>query len=126
MENSQLDPSRPQAPVHESVLYGRIVRLDDHNQVRNELLDEIGRLNFELAASRSSLPGLPKINIACEVISNGAVGSTYLNVVRVEQEDDGSFTAITDHWPANAERCNWTPPQLSPDCTDAAINSDNA
>ena len=27
------------------------------------------------------------------------IGSTTLKVIRVEAEDDGSFTAVTDHWP---------------------------
>ena len=48
-------------------------------------------------------PPLPKINIKCVVEhDNKGVelqGTTYLKVIKVEQEDDGSFTAITDHWP---------------------------
>lgn len=42
----------------------------------------------------------PRINIRCETREDGGwVGTTILNVVRVEPEDDGSFTAVTDHWP---------------------------
>lgn len=42
----------------------------------------------------------PKINIRCEIKSEyGVSGTTRLNVVRVEMEDDGSFTAVTDYWP---------------------------
>ena len=42
----------------------------------------------------------PKVNIRCEVkCDDGAIGSTTLDVIRVEQEDDGSYTAVTDHWP---------------------------
>ena len=42
---------------------------------------------------------LPRINIRCECHDGKIRGTTYLKVVRVEQEDDGSFTAVTDHWP---------------------------
>lgn len=52
---------------------------------------------------------LPTINIRCETTDTTkqaacnfpgpAKGVTYLNVIRVEQEDNGSFTAVTDHWP---------------------------
>lgn len=43
---------------------------------------------------------LPKINIRCECHDGVVHGSTNLNVIRVEEEDDGSFTAVTDHWPS--------------------------
>lgn len=42
---------------------------------------------------------LPAINIRCETVGPHAVGTTTLPVIRVEQEDDGSYTAVTDHWP---------------------------
>lgn len=45
-------------------------------------------------------PVIPRLNIRCETTNGHVTGSTYLNVVRVEAEDDGSFTAVTDHWPA--------------------------
>ena len=41
----------------------------------------------------------PTLNIMCETTSNGIVGTTYLPVIRVEAQDDGSFTAVTDYWP---------------------------
>lgn len=41
----------------------------------------------------------PKINIRCETKSDWLIGTTTLNVIRVEREDDGSFTAVTNHWP---------------------------
>jgi hypothetical protein len=47
---------------------------------------------------------IPKINIRCECTENGITGTTYLNVTGVEREDDGSFTAVTDHWPMPAIR----------------------
>lgn len=43
----------------------------------------------------------PKLNIRCQCKSGGVTGTTALNVVAVEQEDDGSFTAVTDYWPGN-------------------------
>jgi len=47
----------------------------------------------------SDCSALPKLNIRCECSDGIVQGSTYLNVVKVEQEDDGSFTAVTDYWP---------------------------
>lgn len=41
----------------------------------------------------------PEINIKCEIVEDGIIGSTYLEVLRVETEDDGSFTVVTNHWP---------------------------
>lgn len=41
----------------------------------------------------------PKVNIRCETVCGDVTGTTTLDVVRVEREDDGSFTAVTDHWP---------------------------
>lgn len=41
-----------------------------------------------------------KANIKCETKSaGGAVGTVMLPVVRVEREDDGSITVVTNHWP---------------------------
>lgn len=39
-------------------------------------------------------PPLPRINVKCET-----VGSAFLKVIRVEREDNGSLTAVIDHWP---------------------------
>lgn len=41
----------------------------------------------------------PRINIKCVTDVGGMCGSTILHVIRVEKEDDGSFTAVTDYWP---------------------------
>lgn len=42
----------------------------------------------------------PTIHIRCELkTKDGIHASTSMNVVRVECEDDGSFTAVTDQWP---------------------------
>ncbi len=51
-------------------------------------------------------PAAPKINIECETRNNGITGSTSLEVIRVEQEDDGSWTAVTNHWPWKASEKN--------------------
>lgn len=45
---------------------------------------------------------MPSLNIRCETARDGLIGSTRLHVVRVEPEDDGSFTAVTDYWPPAA------------------------
>lgn len=47
---------------------------------------------------------VPAINIRCER-SDGATRSAYLNPVRVELEDDGALTVVTDHWPAGVPDC---------------------
>jgi hypothetical protein len=44
---------------------------------------------------------LPTLHIQCETKTPGLMGTTSLDVIRVEQNDDGSFTAVTDHWPAD-------------------------
>lgn len=47
---------------------------------------------------------LPTINVRLETVSPDLTGTTHLNVVRVEQEDDGSFTAVSDYWPSQPAR----------------------
>lgn len=44
--------------------------------------------------SRDAEP--PKINVMLEVESGDLVGTSYINVKRVEKEDDGSFTAVIE------------------------------
>lgn len=39
---------------------------------------------------------LPRINVRCEYAGPGITGAVYLKVARVEQEDDGSFTAVIE------------------------------
>jgi hypothetical protein len=46
-----------------------------------------------------TLRKLPRVNIRCETTGDGIVGTTYLDVIRVEREDDGTITAVTNHWP---------------------------
>lgn len=48
-----------------------------------------------------AVPSLPRLNIRLEY-RDGIVGTRSLDVVRVEAEDDGSFTAVSDFWPAPA------------------------
>lgn len=56
---------------------------------------------------------VPRVNIRCETRDGVVTGITSLNVVRVEAEDDGSWTAVTDYWPAraliDAARPKWQP-----------------
>lgn len=44
---------------------------------------------------------VPAIHIKCETSSTETpwVGSKSLDVIRVEGNDDGSWTAVTDYWP---------------------------
>lgn len=42
----------------------------------------------------------PAIHIECETVAEGVKGTTGLNAVRVEANDDGSWTVVTDHWPS--------------------------
>lgn len=41
----------------------------------------------------------PVIQIKCETRDGVLVGTTSLPVVRVDIEDDGSYTVVTDYWP---------------------------
>lgn len=45
------------------------------------------------------VPANRKIHIKCETTDGQVTGTTSLNVIRVEDNDDGSLTAVTDHWP---------------------------
>ena len=56
---------------------------------------------IEKLESRLPVPYTPAVHIKCEIHSDGIIGSTDLNVIRVEKEDDGSYTAVTDYWPKN-------------------------
>ena len=61
-------------------------------------LEREDKLKAENDALRTSAP---KLNIKCECKDGSipVIGTTMLDVIRVEQEDDGSYTAITDYWP---------------------------
>lgn len=61
-------------------------------------------------------PSVPKLNIRCE--TEDQIGATYLDVVRVEAEDDGSFTAVTNHWPVSS-----VPPQPMSDAERARLRA---
>lgn len=62
--------------------------------------DDAVRAACEALAAAPAAPVIPRLNIRCETTDGHVTGSTYLNVIRVEAEDDGSFTAVTDHWPS--------------------------
>ena len=42
---------------------------------------------------------VPQINAVFETTDGLATGTTEAPIKRIEQQDDGSFTAIIDHWP---------------------------
>lgn len=64
----------------------------------------------------------PAVNIRCELDAGHGIGaSTSLRVVRVEREDDGSLTAVTDHWPRRDAQTSSAPSKLRPE-----ISSDEA
>lgn len=52
-----------------------------------------------LADTGDGAAPLPRINVKCETVDNGITGTAFLKVIRVEQEDDGSLTAVIGHWP---------------------------
>lgn len=67
----------------------------------DEARREVWKAMLAAAPSAQGQPTTPVLNIRCESVSpDGVKGSTYLPVVRVEAEDDGSFTAVTNYWPA--------------------------
>jgi hypothetical protein len=73
---------------------------DDTKQIV-ALRARVGELEKELTTKYDG-NNLPRVNIICETKADGIIGTTTLNVIRVEIEDDGSFTAITDYWPNDA------------------------
>jgi hypothetical protein len=50
-------------------------------------------------ASMAGGSDAPEVRIVCEVREHGIIGTTTLQTVRVEREDDGSLSAFTDFWP---------------------------
>lgn len=64
----------------------------------SRLLDEVASLLRETAAALRAAP-VPRVNIECETSDGYIIGTTSLPVIRVELEDDGSYTAVTDYWP---------------------------
>jgi chromosome segregation ATPase len=56
----------------------------------------------DLIAAGESAPdprAIPRLNIKLEYRGGGISGTRSLDVIRVEAEDDGSFTAVSDYWP---------------------------
>jgi DNA repair exonuclease SbcCD ATPase subunit len=74
-------------------LEAEIARRDSH-WARN--------LAGDLIAAGESAPdprAVPRLNIKLEYRGGGISGTRSLDVIRVEAEDDGSFTAVSDYWP---------------------------
>lgn len=72
-----------------------------HNHPWRELTGDklVLAMAYEIIRLRELSDKTPNIHIECEVRSDGIIGSTWLNVIRVEKNDDDSFTAVTDFWP---------------------------
>ena len=72
-----------------------------------ELRERFGVVKIALREhdlEKSDHPVVPTVNIKCEYRDGIVTGTTSLRVVRVEAEDDGSFTAVTDHWPSDVPK----------------------
>lgn len=60
-------------------------------------------LILEVMKLRKLVKITPVVNVMCETVDTGVTGTTRLDVKRVELQDDGSFTAVVDHWPHRGE-----------------------
>lgn len=92
---------------------------EEHRAFFNDLYERAEMTEFELEHAQSVIDGswpsadeyissargkqFPVINIKCETQNNGITGTTSLNVLRVEAEDDGSYTVVTDHWSRDSQ-----------------------
>lgn len=84
--------------VDRSTIYNHIAAAIGHNE--NGIFIDVDRATDAIIAALAA-SSHPKINIRCETTDGEVSGSTGLNVLRVEREDDGSFTAVTDYWPSS-------------------------
>lgn len=73
------------------------------SDIQTRVDEQTARLN---AIDETVIALLPKLNIRCDYHGCGGHGTTYLNVVRVEKEDDDSFTAVSNDWPLQLTRTN--------------------
>lgn len=73
-----------------------LVDIEFHN--RPEKPEGEGWYPLVVADTGGTAP-LPRINVKCKTVDNGIAGVAFLKVIQVEQEDDGSLTAVLDHWP---------------------------
>lgn len=76
---------------------GEVVDVEFHN--RPERPEGEGWYPLVVADTGDGTAPFPRINVKCETVNDGITGSAFLKVIRVEQEDDGSLTAVIDHWP---------------------------
>lgn len=79
---------------------------------RHAFLAGLKRGRTLAAATPITEQAVPDIYINCETSDGVVTGCTSLNVVRVDLNDDGSFTAVTDHWPLRG---------ASPPATDVGV-----
>ena len=70
----------------------------------------------------------PVLHIKCETTDGVVTGTTGLNVIRVEANEDGSFTAVTDHWPAQPPADGWVcvPREPTEDMLTAYLTANDA
>lgn len=80
--------------------WDELVDIEFHN--RPEKPEGEGWRPLVLADTGDGAAPLPRINVKCETVDNGITGTAFLKVIRVEQEDDGSLTAVIGHWPQQA------------------------
>lgn len=102
-EDDEIDAAHPMEDANESDKtrwhrYQEALRMVGAKHSKYALVDLVNWLLKRLDS--------PTIHIKCETTSSHGdgpldriTGSTHLNVVRVEHEDDGSYTVVTDHWP---------------------------
>lgn len=111
LEAIGLDPALAHRPLHE-IIDSAIIRMLDatrkgldgfsnRGDSEAQFIADSERLNCPACGGSGHVDdaALPKVNIVCETRTDAVAGSMSLNVIRVEREDDGSVTAITDHWP---------------------------
>lgn len=112
-------------PVGAEAVEGEVVDIEFH--LRPEKPEGEGWYPLVVADTGNSAAPLPRINVKCETTDNGITGAAFLKVIRVEQEDDGSLTAVIDHWPQQVVHpaitfcdncgCDWLDNGLNPvDC----------
>lgn len=99
----ELETQLLKARDSETLLTARIPQLEAIvERVKRERTEWMNRCFKAREAAMANLTDkrVPKIiNIKCETECDGLKATTILPVVRVEEEGDGSFTAVTSYWP---------------------------
>lgn len=66
-----------------------------------------------ILATLESTDAVPVINAMFETSENGITGTRFVDVKRVEHEDDGSLTVVIDYWPRPASAAGSVHPTSS-------------